>query len=1213
MEYLATYGWAMLIAAAVAVFLYFYTTSASTIAPTTCTFSYGAYCQDMVVGSNSVSSAAWLYLTNSQQYMLVNPQVIVNVGGANSTAASCIPSNVLPGGAMLCYVTLAQSVSPGASISGKLYFSAIPCPSGNAASCSAGAVQNYVGVFSTQVAPAVPSVSTSISLSVRNSTQPATGSGDQLTATVTLNVLGSPISGATVSFSSNSQYVTLNPVNTTSDANGNALSIASSTTPGTVSVTATFAGISASNTITFSHSAYTSYPLTMSAGTGGSVTPSSGGTYLYGTSVPITATPTAGYGFRSWTGTGAGSYSGASSSTAITIDGAVTESAAFAQIFSLTMNSGTGGSVTPSSGNYLSGNTVQITAIPNSGYGFSGWTGTGTGSPYTGTSNPYSLTMNGNIIETANFPQIYTLTMNAGPNGSVSPSSGNYLSGNTVQITAIPNSGYGLVGWTGTGTGSYNGNSLSNTLTIGGNIVENAAFVLSYYVPILLINYQTSATPSGFQEMLTVPSNSYAAYINSGWTNVEFSSSAPLAYGGTPLNAWVESNPSNTVANTLVWVNLGTNTIPANGGTLILYMNFMPSNVMTSNTAYTGEAPQLNAAYGQYDNGNAVFTKYADFAGTSFASGWSAVSGTSGTDYRVNNGLQLLTSTARVQGPAVAQNVILENYNNLNAMPTDGWSFGVFSSTSSAYGLLAYSPTQYYYYNGAWTAVGSATLTIPANYVWQVINNAGSITTNWYTAAYSAIATGSFTSALSGAPIVIGERLDNADTALAMNDISYWIRTRAYPPGGVMPAASYGSATSTFPLVYSFSATAGPNGAVTCSYASNSTPIPSCGTAANYPYGTVITVNAVPSGTFTFAGWVGTGLGSYSGSSNPVNVVIGGPVTETASFVASYTFSVPAQSGGSIVCTPSCSGTYTYNTAFSATATPNAGNVVSWSCSGSSCSGTNSLIVSGTLSANTVVTANFIGTCVSSSTVTCNTLVSGANTLDTFTYLSGNGITTWMAPVGDTTVDATVLGGGGGAVDGYSNGSSCWPGGGGGGGYLSNYYGIPVTPGNLIIITVGAGGTTGSTATNGLASSFGTYNAAGGVASLLEYDRGGNGGSGGGGGTITSAQCTGGANGNNGLAGSGTAGIGQGTSTNDIQGVLRAGGGGGGNYGSIQCLGGSGGGGNGDPAGSCSAGTPGTNGFGGGGGGGYCGGFTAGYCVGTNGGSGIIIVRFKTN
>ena len=58
---------------------------------------------------------------------------------------------------------------------------------------------------------------------------------------------------------------------------------------------------------TYTVSFTTQYQLTMSAGTGGSVTPASGGFYDSGQRVAIDAAAGAGYRFSAWTGTGSGS------------------------------------------------------------------------------------------------------------------------------------------------------------------------------------------------------------------------------------------------------------------------------------------------------------------------------------------------------------------------------------------------------------------------------------------------------------------------------------------------------------------------------------------------------------------------------------------------------------------------------------------------------------------------------------------------------------------------------------------------------------------------------------------------------------------------------------------------------------------------------------------------------------------------------------------
>jgi len=336
-----------------------------------------------------------------------------------------------------------------------------------------------------------------------------------------------------------------------------------------------------------------------------------------------------------------------------------------------------------------------------------------------------------------------------------------------------------------------------------GKIINVKFIPVIYYVPITLSNQQSNSTPTPFQQMITVNSNNYTKYEASGLQNVEFST-APGGQGSV-LNAWIESGNSNTSTSTVYWVKLP-NGIGASSSNTI-YMNFMPYNVMSSNGP-TGEAPQLSPIYAQYDDGANVFNIYADFSGTALPSGWTAVSGTSGTDYIINNGLQLETTTARIQGPSVTQNFILEGYFQFISDALNGWDFGVYSSSSSAYGFHPdgngntnnWVYTYYYnnYYNNnaynpySWINYGS-TIGNGYYFIWQLINNAGSITTNFDNPSYITIYSALFTNPLSGAPITLGERFDNTETGQDLNVIFYWVRVRAYPPNGVMPGVSIGS------------------------------------------------------------------------------------------------------------------------------------------------------------------------------------------------------------------------------------------------------------------------------------------------------------------------------------------------------------------------------------------------------------------------------------
>jgi hypothetical protein len=120
-----------------------------------------------------------------------------------------------------------------------------------------------------------------------------------------------------------------------------------------------------------------------------------GSSHTIGTTSPQDGATGVRYVWSAWSGGGAISHSVAPTTTK-------TYTATFRTQYYLTMNHGTGGTVTPASGWRGSGTTVSITAMPASGYSFTNWTGSGTGS-FSGTSNPASITMGGPITETATF------------------------------------------------------------------------------------------------------------------------------------------------------------------------------------------------------------------------------------------------------------------------------------------------------------------------------------------------------------------------------------------------------------------------------------------------------------------------------------------------------------------------------------------------------------------------------------------------------------------------------------------------------------------------------------------------------------------------------------------------------------------------------------------------------------------------------------------
>jgi hypothetical protein len=142
------------------------------------------------------------------------------------------------------------------------------------------------------------------------------------------------------------------------------------------------------------------YKLTINTGEGGTTNPSPG-TYIFdpGTEVTIKATPDSGYRFGDWSG----DIAYMDNPITVTMNSDMSIKANFIRQYMLTLASGTGGTTDPAPGNYLydAGTKVDITAKPDTHYGFSYWSG-----GVAGSANPKTITMNRDKLITANFIRI---------------------------------------------------------------------------------------------------------------------------------------------------------------------------------------------------------------------------------------------------------------------------------------------------------------------------------------------------------------------------------------------------------------------------------------------------------------------------------------------------------------------------------------------------------------------------------------------------------------------------------------------------------------------------------------------------------------------------------------------------------------------------------------------------------------------------------------
>ncbi|QQO57050.1 MAG: IPTL-CTERM sorting domain-containing protein [Thiohalocapsa sp. PB-PSB1] len=213
------------------------------------------------------------------------------------------------------------------------------------------------------------------------------------------------------------------------------------------------------------------YQLTVTNGGNGTVTSNPAGIdcgtdcteeYEAGTSVALTATPDTGYQFDGWTGD-------CDVDGNVTMDADRTCGATFSILppitYQLTVTNGGNGTVTSSPAGidcgtdcteeYEAGTSVALTATPDTGYQFDGWTG--------------DCDINGNVTMDADRtcgatfsilpPITYQLTVTNGGNGTVTSSPAGidcgtdcteeYEAGTSVALTATPDTGYQFDGWTG--------------------------------------------------------------------------------------------------------------------------------------------------------------------------------------------------------------------------------------------------------------------------------------------------------------------------------------------------------------------------------------------------------------------------------------------------------------------------------------------------------------------------------------------------------------------------------------------------------------------------------------------------------------------------------------------------------------------------------------------------------------------------------------------
>ncbi len=219
---------------------------------------------------------------------------------------------------------------------------------------------------------------------------------------------------------------------------------------------------------------------------------------LNGNTTSVTAVADSGYHFVNWTGTGGFAATSSNPLALFNVTDNMTITANFAANPLVTFVAGAHGTVTGALSQTIvpNGQTSQVTAVAAANYHFVNWTGTG-GFP-TDTANPLTvMNVTNDMTITANFAiDTRNIQFIAGTGGSISGSTLQTVNygGSTNAVTAVPESGYALLNWTGPAgfaTTSVNPLTVAN---ITGDMTITANF--REFVPPLISSFTLPATSS---------------------------------------------------------------------------------------------------------------------------------------------------------------------------------------------------------------------------------------------------------------------------------------------------------------------------------------------------------------------------------------------------------------------------------------------------------------------------------------------------------------------------------------------------------------------------------------------------------------------------------------------------------------------------------------------------------------------------------------------
>ncbi|MCI4324839.1 MAG: hypothetical protein L3K00_03005 [Thermoplasmata archaeon] len=289
---------------------------------------------------------------------------------------------------------------------------------------------------------------------------------------------------------------------------------------------------------------YTSaYLVRIAPGVGGTDSSPLTGWSAPGTVLPLSATPSSGYTFVEWAGTGNGSYSGPLASTNVTVQGPIEETAVFAALpgarFNLTFTeagvpSGSFWSVNLDGRNYAAATSgLQVSNLYPCSVGAKGLytlslpyatDATQSGIRYVPNSLNGTVCTTGSTVVPVQYSTEYLVNTTTNlPAATVSATCGLSVgtavwcsAGAPTDLAAPAVAGYSFLGWIGTGAGSYTGNLSNANFDANGPVSELANYAPAAPPPTYTVTF--SASPAFLVGTTWSVSLGGHAYSSSGST-----------------------------------------------------------------------------------------------------------------------------------------------------------------------------------------------------------------------------------------------------------------------------------------------------------------------------------------------------------------------------------------------------------------------------------------------------------------------------------------------------------------------------------------------------------------------------------------------------------------------------------------------------------------------------------------------------------------------